>query len=256
MAYLISWRSRSPVIIGTRKSGIMPQMGTRPPSPWRRTAENLRWRGLWVTVLLCVRTILRPVLYWHVYRIFATDIAKQVPEPYAKEKIETKIHVRHGCPNLEQLDKPLAEVAAMGEISREEAENRLQRGDALAMAYASAEPAGYGWISFSSGVVELAFGVTWIVHPCEAVRYGNFVHPRWRGRGIQSSINTAVNEYARGRGVSITYGSISAMNAQSLSLAEHYNRATAMTVTLILVRPFNWRFCRASGAPFASRFLQ
>ena len=105
--------------------------------------------------------------------------------------------MRRGCPNLE-LDKPLAEVAAMGEISREEAEKRLQRGDALAMAYASAEPAGYGWISFSSGVVELDFGVTWIVHPCEAVRYGNFVHPKWRGRGIQSAINTAVNEYARG----------------------------------------------------------
>jgi hypothetical protein len=98
-------------------------MDTRPPIPWRRTAEILRWRGLWVTVLLGVRKILRPILYWHVYRIFATDIAKQVPEPYAKEKIETKIHVRHGyCPNLE-LDKPLAEVAAMGEISREEAES-------------------------------------------------------------------------------------------------------------------------------------
>jgi L-amino acid N-acyltransferase YncA len=231
------------------------EMDTRPTSPWRRTAEILRWRGLWILLLLGVRNILRPLVYWHVYRIFATDIATQVPEPYAKEKIETKIYVRDGgCPN-ENIGTALAEVAAMGEISRQEAEKRLERGDALAMAYASAEPAGYGWISFASSAVELDFGVTWIVRPGEAVRYGNFVHPRLRGRGIQSSINTAVNEYALARGVSVTLGSISIMNAPSLSLAKHYNRATVMKVTLIHVRPFNWRICRASGAPFASRFL-
>jgi hypothetical protein len=44
------------------------------------------------------------------------------------------------------------------------------------------------------------------------------------------------------------------MNAQSLSLAKHYNRPTAMKVTLIHVRPFHWLICRASGAPFKSRF--
>jgi GNAT superfamily N-acetyltransferase len=225
-------------------------MDTRPSSLWRRIGETLRWRGFAVLFLLGVRNILSPIVYWHVYRIFATDIAAQVPEPYAKEKIETKIYTR----DCGYLDQALTQVAALGEISREEAQKRLLHGDVLAMAYASAEPAGYGWISFASGVVELDFGVTWIVRPGEAVRYGNFVHPQWRGRGIQSSINTAVNEYALQHGVSVTLGSISAMNAQSLSLAKHYNRPTAMKVTLIHVRPFNWRICRASGAPFESRF--
>jgi L-amino acid N-acyltransferase YncA len=225
-------------------------MDTRPSSLRRRIAETLRWRGFAVLFLLGVRNILRPIVYWHVYRIFATDIAGQVPEPYAREKIETKIYT-HDCG---YLDRALTQVAALGEISREEAQKRLRRGDVLAMAYASAEPAGYGWISFASGVVELDFGVTWIVRSGEAVRYGNFVHPKWRGRGIQSSINTAVNEYALQHGVSVTLGSISAMNAQSLSLAKHYNRPTAMKVTLIHVRPFNWRICRTSGAPFKSRF--
>jgi hypothetical protein len=127
-------------------------MDSRPSSLWRRIGEILRWRGLGVLFLLGVRNILRPIVYWHVYRIFATDISTQVPEPYAKEKIETKIYTRDcGC-----LDKALAEVTGLGEISRGEAEKRLQRGDALVMAYASAEPAGYGWISFASGIVELA----------------------------------------------------------------------------------------------------
>ena len=209
------------------------------------------WRGVRIFLVLGVRNILRPIIYWHVYRIFARDIASQVPEQYAKEKIATKIYARdRGCPEV-----ALNEVAAMGEIPREEVETRLNRGDALAMAYVAAEPAGYGWISFASHAVELAFGVTWIVRPGEAVRYGNFVHPKWRGRGIQSSINTAVNEYACERGVSTTLASISTMNTQSLSLANHYNRATIMKVTLIHVRPFNWKFCRAPGAPFESRFI-
>jgi GNAT superfamily N-acetyltransferase len=226
-------------------------MGRRSPNSRPRIGEILRWRGFGIFLLLAVRSTLRPIIYWHVYKIFETDIATQVPEPYAKESIVTKICARdHGC-----FDMALEEVAAMGEISREEAKMRLDRGDALAMAYAGAELAGYGWLSFASGAVELAFGVTWIVRFGEAVRYGNFVHPEWRGRGIQSSINTAVNEFARQRGASVTLASISTLNTQSLSLAKHYDRATVMKVTLIHVRPFNWKICRASGAPFESRFI-
>jgi hypothetical protein len=67
-------------------------MDSRPSSIWRRIGEILRWRGFGILFLLGVRNILRPIVYWHVYRIFATDIATQVPEPYAKEKIETKIY--------------------------------------------------------------------------------------------------------------------------------------------------------------------
>jgi L-amino acid N-acyltransferase YncA len=226
-------------------------MGRRPPNSRPRIGEILRWRGFGIFLLLAVRSTLRPIIYWHVYKIFETHITTQVPEPYSKERTVTKIYARdHGY-----FDMALGEVAAMGEISREEAEMRLNRGDALAMAYAGAEPAGYGWLSFTSGVVELAFGFTWIVRLGEAVRYGNFVHPKWRGRGIQSSINTAVNEYARERGASVTLASISTLNTQSLSLAEHYDRATVMKVTLIHVRPFNWMICRTSGAPFESRFI-
>src|SRR5271165_6983270 len=107
-------------------------MGSRPPTSRPRIGEVLRWRGFGIFLLLAVRSILRPIVYWHVYRIFATDIATQVPEPYAKERIITKIYARdHGC-----FDMALEEVAAMGEISREEAEMRFDRGDALAMAYA------------------------------------------------------------------------------------------------------------------------
>jgi hypothetical protein len=79
---------------------------------------------------------------------------------------------------------------------------------------------------------------------------------RWRGLrvlfllGVRNILRPIVDwhEYARGRAVSVALASISTMNAQSLSLANHYNCPVAMTVTLIEVRPLKWRIHRASGA--------
>src|ERR1700690_2722389 len=160
-------------------------MGERSSSLWRRIREILRWRGLFIFALLAVRELLRPVVYWHVFYIFERDLARQsLPEPYSKQKnenIEVSVYRRD-----KKIDQAKTVVAAMGELVAEEIDIRLNRGDAVAIACAAGEPVGYGWLSFSSGVVELAFGITWMVRSDEAVRYGNFVPPRWRGRGIQS----------------------------------------------------------------------
>jgi L-amino acid N-acyltransferase YncA len=147
-------------------------------------------------------------------------------------------------------------VAAMGELTPQEIDIRLNRGDALAIACSSGEPVGYGWLSFSSRAVELAFGVTWIIGSHEAVRYGNFVPPNWRGRGIQSFVNTAVNAYAHDLGITRTLASISTLNTQSMSLAKHYGTARTMKVILLHIRGLNWTIHRTSGAPFESRFAR
>jgi hypothetical protein len=225
-------------------------MGSRPPSRRQRIREILRWRGLPLFVLLAVREFLRPIVYWHIFYIFETDVAQQpLPEPYSKERLEVRVYTK-------ELDgtKAKAEVAAMHEIPVDEIASRLDRGDAVAIAYVGEEPAGYGWLSFSNGVAELAFGITWIVRSREAVRYGNFVAPKWRGRGIQSSVNAAVNAYARDRGIAWTLGSISTLNTQSMSLAKHYSKASTMKAMLIHIRALNKTIIRASGSPFESRF--
>jgi len=227
-------------------------MGKRIPAQWRRAREILRWRGPFLLFLLAVRELLRPVVYWHVFDVFATDVALQpLPEPYAKEKLEVTVYTQG-----KDIDRARAEVAAMGELSQEEIDTRLNRGDAVAIAYAMGEPAGYGWLSLSSGVVELAFRTTWIVRPHEGVRYGNFVLPKWRGRGIHSSVNAAMNAYARHLGIAWTLGSISRLNSQSMSLARHYSKARTMKVALVHIRGLNWTIHRATGAPFESRFTK
>jgi GNAT superfamily N-acetyltransferase len=257
-------------------------MGERSPNLRHRIPEILRWRGLFIFGRLAVRELLRPVVYWHVFYIFERDVRQPLPEPYSKEKkqeIGVTVYRRDMEPDKKNvrnnddddrdndnrnnnnnkdknLDHARTVVAAMGELAPEEIDIRLNRGDAIAIASSAGEPVGYGWLSFSSGVVELAFGVTWILHSHEAVRYGNFVPPDWRGRGIQSFVNTAVNAYARDLGITRTLASISTLNTQSMSLAKHYRTARTMKMVLIRIHGLNRTIQRTSGAPFESRFAK
>ncbi len=212
----------------------------------------MRWRGPFVFFLVGLREIFRPLVYWHVFYIFEIDLTRQpVPEPYADEKIDVKIYAGAG-----DLERAKAEIVSMGQLEPEDVNSRFNRGDKAAIAYVGHEPTGYAWLSFTSGVVELAFGVTWIVGPGEAIRYDYFVLPKWRGRRIFSCLNSAIVDCARDLGIVRTFTSISTVNTQSMSLAKHYQRTAAMKVTLVHVRGLNWTFQKASGAPFESRFLK
>src|ERR1700722_6346168 len=227
-------------------------MGEPPPGRWRRVSEILRWRGPLLFCILAVREFLRPVVYWHVFYIFETDVAHlPLPEAYSEITLDVRTYTR----DLD-TEKAKAEMAAMNELKADEIASRLKRGDAVAIVYAAGEPAGYGWLSSSSGVVELAFGFNWIIRPDEAVKYGNFVLPKWRGRGIQSSVNAAVNGYARDLGLARALSSISTLNTQSMSLAKHYSKARTMKVFLVHIPLLNWTIHRASGSPFDSRFTK
>jgi L-amino acid N-acyltransferase YncA len=108
-------------------------------------------------------------------------------------------------------------------------------------------------MTFSSGM-DLAFGTTWILHPHEGTQYGAFVRPQWRGHGIFSVMNVALNTHAQQRGVLRSIGSISVLNSQSLSMARRLGKKKIMTVIVGRVRGVNWTFRRAFGAPLNSRF--
>jgi len=227
-------------------------MRKRPSWNWSTISEALRWRGFSVFLLLALREIFRPLVYWHVFYIFEIDLTRQpVPEPYADEKIDVRIYPGGG-----DLERAKAKIVSMGQLESAEVNSRFNRGDKVAVAYMEGEPAGYGWLSSTSGVVELAFGITWIVHPGEAIRYDSFVLPKWRGRRIYSCLHSAIVACARDQGILRTFASISTVNRQSMTLAKHYQRTAAMKVTLVRVRALNWTFKKAAGAPFESRFLK
>ena len=209
--------------------------------------EFLSWRGLFIVGLLALREILRPLFYWHLWQVFETDISKQVPQPYGKTAVEVKFYAE---------DRPAAmvqQISAMGELGPEEVERRFARGDWIAIGLVEEQAAGYMWMSLSNAL-ELAFDTFWIVRPGEAVRYGSFVLPAFRGRGIHSHLNSAVNSGLRQREINKTLAAVSLLNPQSLSLPKHYQRAVAMTVFVARVRGLHWTMRTSSGAPLRSRF--
>jgi hypothetical protein len=216
-----------------------------------RRAEALRefvsWRGILIVGLLGVREILRPLFYWHLWHIFETDISKQVPQAYGKDAVEVKFY------SADESTGIVRQIAAMGELKVEEVQRRFAAGDRVAVGWIDQEPAGYMWMS-DTGALELAFDTFWIVRTGEAVRYGSFVSPAFRGRGIHSSLNSAVNCCLRAGGVSKTLGAVSLLNPQSLSLPRHYKRAVAMTVLLVRFRGANWTIRKSFGAPLETRF--
>jgi GNAT superfamily N-acetyltransferase len=219
------------------------------PSPPRDSAwESLRWRGLFYSCLLAVREVFRPLLYWHAWHVFSTDLGGALPEPYAKEKVGIKIFSDRAA-----IEPALSQIAPMGQLSGEQIRSRLEAGGAVAIACVGGEPAGYMWLTLTNGW-ELVYGVNWILRSDEALRYGSFVAPKWRGLGIHSSLNSALNCYARDRGLCRTLGSIGAFNRQSLNLAKHARRPKIMTVFVLHINGVNWTLVRAFGAPLGSRF--
>ena len=211
--------------------------------------EALRYRGLFFSSLLALREILRPLMYWHAWHIFQTDLQQPLPEPYAKEQVEVRIYV--GKENLEDI---AAQISSLGNIPLADVKFQFGRGDAAAVAYVRRQAAGFMWMAFANGA-ELVRGVNWILHENETLRYDSFVVPQWRGHGIHSAMNRALTEYARDRGLTRAVSAISAVNTQSLNLAKHNRNPKVMTVILIHFRGVNWTYVKTIGAPFDSRFF-
>jgi GNAT superfamily N-acetyltransferase len=220
----------------------------KPARRWSRAFEILRWRGPGRFLLLSLRELLRPLVYWHVYYIIQNDMQPALPLPAVKGTFETSIFAGE-----QDLAKANTALAGVGELTPAEIALRLQRHDAVAVAFAGEQAIGYLWMTFSSGL-ELVFDTVWIVHPNEAVLYDTFVLPEWRGRGIHACMDVALNNWAYPRGIVRAFASISAVNNQSLGVLKLAGKARIMTLVLVRVRGLHRTWIKASGLPFNLHF--
>lgn len=218
------------------------------PLKWRRALEILRWRGPGHFFLLALREVLRPVMYWYAWNIYLTDLQQPLTAPYAKGKFDVRIFSGD-----QDRETARTQLVLLGEPLPANFDARINRGDALAIVQCGAELVASGWMTFTSGM-EMAYGLTWILQPNEGTQYGAFVLPKWRGHGIFSFLNVALNTYAREHGVLRSVGSISVLNSQSLSMAKRLAKKKIMTVILVRVRGLGWTFKKAMGAPLHARF--
>lgn len=214
----------------------------------RRFHEAVRWRSPLILLILAAREILRPLMYWYVWHIFEVDLTRPVRQPYSKEEVDVRVYAREESAAIQ------TQIAEMGEIDAAEVRRRFARGDLVAIGFIQQQPVGYIWMAVSSGP-ELAFGTYWIARPGEAVKYGSFVVPAFRGKAIHSCVNYAASAHLRSLGAVRVFSCISVLNAQSLSLTKHNHVPVAMTVAIIRVRKLNWTFRKSFRAPLASRFF-
>jgi GNAT superfamily N-acetyltransferase len=214
----------------------------------RALREAVRWRGAFIAAVLTLREILRPLFYFHVWHIFEIDISQQVSSPYGELDPAVKVYAPDDGLMITQ-----EQISAMGELGLDEVSLRFTRGDLIAVAVVKEQPVGYMWIALSGGS-EIAFDTYWIVRSHEALKYGSFVLPAFRGRGIHSCLNSAVNSYFHKRGILRALGSVGLLNPQSMSLPKHYNRAISMTLFVARIRGIDWTIRKSFRAPLESRF--
>ncbi len=210
--------------------------------------EALSWRGPLIVALLAVRELMKPLVYWHAWHIFENDISEHIPEPYGKEEAEVRFYEAE-----EATASVRQQIAAMGELESAEIDQRFAQGSVMAVGMVGGQPAGYMWMVLR-GTRELAYDTHWIIREGEALRYGSYVAPAFRGRGLHSTLNHAVICYLRAHHVHTALASVSVLNRQSLSLPKHNKRRVAMTVLVARVRGGKWTLRKAFGAPMGSRF--
>jgi GNAT superfamily N-acetyltransferase len=223
-------------------------MLTSVPRAWRRAGEILRWRGPGHFLLLALREMLRPLLYWYAWNIYLTDLRQPLTKSYGKGNFDVRIFAGHADAEIARQ-----QLASLVEPVPANFLARMNRGDALAIVYSGSEPVASGWMTFSSGM-ELAYGTHWILHANEGTQYSSFVLPKWRGHGIFSVLNVALNTYAREHGIVYSIGSISVLNSQSLSMAKRLRKEKIMTVIVVRVRGLGWTLRKAIGVPLHTRF--
>ena len=210
--------------------------------------DALRWRGPFILILLLLREAFRPLFYWYAWRVFDIDISQRIVPSYTNEQLEARFYTAR------EAAAAHSELATLGRLAPSEIDRRFARGDFLVAAFLAGQPVGCLWATRANGA-DLTFDTFWIIRPGEAMKYGSFVAPEFRGRAIHSFMNYAANCHLRDLGVTRVLSVVSLLNSPSLSLAKHDKRIVRVTVFLARFRGVNWTLRKSFGAPLESRFF-
>src|SRR5690348_10814324 len=81
----------------------------------RQVLDALRWRGPFSFLLLTVREIFNPVVYWHVFYVVENDLTDQPPLLYAKKYFGVRFY--QGEAEIARIGPQLS---ALGELTVDE----------------------------------------------------------------------------------------------------------------------------------------
>jgi hypothetical protein len=94
-------------------------------------------------------------------------------------------------------------------------EQRMKRGDLVALALADEELAACTWTTFSDAWIKEARR-TLPLHSDEAVQFDTLVMPQWRGQDLQYALTVPVLRYLSEQGYRRTLSMVNALNTRSI----------------------------------------
>jgi hypothetical protein len=220
----------------------------RKSTPIARLTEMWRWRGPVRCAGLMVRYLMRSLVDWYVFYILETPIdPAKIRLPDANAPVTVKIH------SLESgVENALADLTPILQLQPVNAGPRLRAGDSVAIAYHDGRAVGCSW--FTARNLPMMWGLSWAVQPQEAVCFGSFVMPEWRGKRVHAILEGAINAQLHSQGIVQTCGSMSVLNPQTLSLAKQTNKRKRMTLLLVHLKGLDWHFHYSFGEPLEPRF--
>jgi GNAT superfamily N-acetyltransferase len=120
-------------------------------------------------------------------------------------------------------------LLAQARMPRRIAEERLRRGDMLAVATANNEIAAYTWTTFSTAWIAEARRFL-LLRDDQAAQFDTVVMPSWRGKGLQYGLTRAVLQYLSEIGYKQTLAWVNARNVRSIrnQLAQGKRRIAAI----------------------------
>lgn len=189
---------------------------------------------------------MRPFLDWYVFHIHETAID---PARLDGEDGPIEVKVLNLASGIEQVLKDLNPILLNQPV---DVTSRLNAGDSVAVAYHEGKAVGCSW--FTRRDLPFVGGLHFAVRPDEAVCFGSFVLPEWRGKRIHPLLERHINSYLYARGIVRTCGSMSALNPQTLSLAKRTGKRKVMSVYFFHLKGPDWHFHFSTGDKVESRF--
>lgn len=153
--------------------------------------------------------------FFNVQDIFIYDLAlagqPSSPTPQLPQGIVVEIFLGPCGSDLEQVFGLLAQAG----MPWRTAEERLRRGDLLAVATANNDIAAYTWATFSTAWIAEARR-SLLLHDDQAAQFDTLVMPSWRGSGLQYGLTRAVLQYLSKLGYRQTLAWVNARNIRAM----------------------------------------
>jgi hypothetical protein len=172
-----------------------------------------------------VQKLTRPL--FNVYYVFELELAGAHKRSNSTTQLPAGITVRlfHGQEEMGWVAGKLS----CGGLPTATIEQRMRRGDLVALALANEELAAYTWITFTDAWLP-EVGATLPLRRNEAVQFDTLVMPHWRGKGLHYPLTAPVFRFLCEQGYRRTLNLVNALNTRPLKTQVRQGKRKIATV--------------------------